>query len=321
MLLTRIALGLAPALTATRGDLIPALKEGGAVLFTKRRRFSVRRLLVVSQLAGTLMLLTVLGFQSFGIQTTLGVQEGFDLRNLSLISLDPTRVGYSGEQAAAFCDRLLDRVKALPHVTAATLTQSVPVSMPGNPLRVYRSRNSRALVTVLKHAVGRDYFDSTGVPIVLGRRFQREDENDGAGKIIVSEALAREFWGGENPLGRSVEIAENQDTPGSIAMLPRALNDRPGALESGRRLFKVVGVAGDVAEGLVVQKPRPTVYFPLTPADYRHPTLQGITLIVRAAPSFDAITSVRHEISAIHSRVTPFDARTMREQIDRFMAP
>jgi len=321
MVLTGIALGLAPALTATRGDLIPALKEGGAVLFTKRRRVSVRRILVISQLAGTLMLLTVLGFQSFGIQTTLGVQEGFDLRNLSLISLDPTRDGYSGEQAAAFSGKLLDRVKALPYVAAAALTQSVPVSMPGNPLRVYRSRNSRALVTVLKHVVGRDYFDTTGIPITLGRRFQRDDENEGAGKIIVSEALAREFWGGENPLGRTIEIPENQDTPGPIAMLPRALNDRPGALESGRRLFEVVGVARDVAEGLVVQKPRPTVYFALTPADYRHPTLQGVTLIVRAVPGFDAITAVRHEISTIDSRVAPFDARTMREQIERFMAP
>jgi hypothetical protein len=169
--------------------------------------------------------------------------------------------------------------------------------------------------------VGRDYFDSTGIPIVLGRRFQREDENDGAGRIIVSEALAHEFWGSENPLGRSIEIAENQDTPGPIAMLPRTLDDRPGALESGRRLFEVVGVAGDVAEGPVVQKPRPTVYFALTPADYRYPTLQGITLIVRTAPGFDAITAVRQEISAMDSRVTPFDVRTMREQINRFMAP
>jgi hypothetical protein len=82
ILLTGIALGLTPALKATRGDLIP-LKEGGAVLFTNQRRLSVRRLLVISQLIGTLMLVTVLGFQSFGIQTTLGVQEGFDLKNLS----------------------------------------------------------------------------------------------------------------------------------------------------------------------------------------------------------------------------------------------
>jgi ABC-type antimicrobial peptide transport system permease subunit len=72
---------------------------------------------------------------------------------------------------------------------------------------------------------------------------------------------------------------------------------------------------------LTVQKPRPTVYFPLSPADYGVPLLSGFTLIVRAAPGVDVLTAVRREIASVDSRLTPFDARSMTEQIDRFMAP
>jgi hypothetical protein len=95
------------------------------------RRVSPRSVLMVSQVAGSLTLLVILGLLAFGIQTTLGVQSGFDPRNLYLVSLDPVRDGYSGEQATAFFQKLLDRVKTLPSVSAASLTETVPVSMPG----------------------------------------------------------------------------------------------------------------------------------------------------------------------------------------------
>jgi hypothetical protein len=168
---------------------------------------------------------------------------------------------------------------------------------------------------------GRAEFVPTGIPVLLGRSFRREDESADAGKVVVSEALAREFWGSAGPPGRTIEIVENQAATGGVAVLPRPISDRPGALESGRRVFEVVGIARDVSEGLTVQRPRPTIYFPLTPADYRRASPGGITLIVRAESGFDLLTAARRETSAIDSRVTPFHARSMTEQIDRFMAP
>ena len=320
MVFTGLAFGLAPALQATRTDLLPALKEGGGILVRRHRRLSLRNLLIVSQVAGTLTLLTVLGFQSFGIQTTLGVQSGFDLKNLYLISLDPVRDGLSGEQSAALLDKVLDRVKRLPSVSAAALTESVPVSMPGSLLRIQRPRD-HAQLSALKHVVGRDYFDTAGIPILRGRRFLREDEAADAGKIIVSEALVRQFWPAVDPVGQTIELAASVPGPPPLAMLPWTAGERIGALESGRRTFEVAGVARDVVEGLTVQKPRPTVYFPLAPADYRKPSLSGITLITRAAPGVDVLTAVRREISAVDARLTPFDAHSMQDQIDRFMSP
>ena len=133
---------------------------------------------MVGQFAGSLTLLVILGLLSFGIQTTLGIQAGFNPKNLYLISLDPVRDGYSAPQAAAFLQKLLDRVKLLPSVTAASLTETVPVSIgaarfrvsaPGDPAHETR--------TVLRHVVGKDYFDTTGIAVPIGRAFRQEDED------------------------------------------------------------------------------------------------------------------------------------------------
>src|ERR1017187_9612604 len=123
-LVTAIAFGLAPALQATRADITPALKDGGNVQLRKFGRFSLRNLLVLYQVAGSLMLLLLTGFLVRSFEKTTAIDVGFNPRNLDLISLDPVRDGYSGEQAVVFFEKLLDRVQRLPSVTAANFTES-----------------------------------------------------------------------------------------------------------------------------------------------------------------------------------------------------
>ena len=106
---TALAFGLAPALQATRADLTAALKEGGTVQLRRFRRLSLRNLLVVSQVAGSLALLLITGFLVIGHRRITSGDVGFDPRGLSLISLDPRRDGYSAEQAADFFGKLLNR--------------------------------------------------------------------------------------------------------------------------------------------------------------------------------------------------------------------
>jgi ABC-type antimicrobial peptide transport system permease subunit len=86
-------------------------------------------------------------------------------------------------------------------------------------------------------------------------------------------------------------------------------------------MFEVIGVAGDVTEDLAMKKPKPTVYFPLGSNDYARPSLRGVTLILRAAPGVDAISAVQREIAAIDSKLTPFNARSMAEQVAQFVSP
>jgi len=310
-----LAFGLVPALQATGTDLAPALKEGGNVRFG-RRRHSLRNILMVSQFAGSLTLLVILGMLALGIQTTLGIQAGFNPRNLCLMSLDPIRDGHSAEQTTAFLQELLDRVKTLTPVKSASLTETVPVSL-GGSVKVSTPGGAREIVNAARHVVGRDYFDTTGIAILRGRAFRREDETNPTAAAIVSQEFVREFWKGSDPLGRRIEMVGDQIVPAAI--LPGTYDYRVRA--TGHSVFQVVGVAGDVAEGLIVQKPRPAVYFPLRTADYAMPPTDGITLMVRANPGFDAIGAVRREISAMDANITPFNIRSMTEQIAQFMEP
>ncbi|HVN03350.1 MAG TPA: ABC transporter permease [Bryobacteraceae bacterium] len=316
-LITGIAFGLLPALQATRPNLVPALKEGGHIQFRKFRRLSLRNALVLCQMAASLSLLLLTGYMGLGIQSTLGVQEGFNPRNMYLISLDPVRDGYSPERAAAFFGKLLDRVQKLPSVVAACLTDTVPVAMDGNSGAAFSTPDGR-VNWARKHIVGRGYFETAAIPILAGRGFRREDETT-AHNAIVSAEFARVVWKGQDALGRRIELS-NGRASGGIAAMPGTVDYRSGMLAQSPQTYQVVGVVKDVTEDLVVNKKHPAIYFPLRPSDYSQPSLRGVTLMLRAAPGADAIAAVRREISVMDAAITPFNARSMTEQIAQFMS-
>jgi len=323
---TGVFFGFAPALQATRVVLTPAaLKEGGYIPLRRPRRLSLRNILLVSQLAGSLMLLLIVGLLSLGIQTTMGIAEGFNPRNLYLVSVDPVRDGYSSEQAVAFLQKLLERVQRLPSITSVSLTESLPVLIDGNPGVTFSTRGTYQQETDVVHwarksVVGKDYFETTGIPILLGRGFRKEDETDDSRVVVVSQKLVEDVWNGEDPLGRRIEIS-NDDVSGAHVTLPGTFDIRPNALEKHRRVFQVVGVAGDVANDLIAAKKHPAIYFPLGPADYAQPSLLGVTLMVRSISGSNALVAVRREITAMDANITPFNVRSMDEQIREFMSP
>jgi predicted permease len=322
-LVTGIAFGLTPALQASRADLTPALKEGGNVAVRRFRRLSLRNLLMVSQLAGSLMLLVILGLLSIGIQDTMGIQAGFDPADLYLISLDPVRDGFTPEAGGAILPKLLDRVQSVPGIRAAALASTVPVSMAGD-LAVFSTageaaRGPRAIHKAVRHVVGKDYFDTTGVRILAGRAFRREDEAARPNAIIITEELVREYFPGQDALGRTLEIGNDDPVP--TKLLPGTYDYRLAARARGRRTYQVVGVAHDVAEGLLAGKPRPAIYFPMKPADFAQPGQLGVTLLVRAAPGVDAVGLVRREIAALDSNLTTIYSGSMADHIDEFMSP
>jgi predicted permease len=315
--------GLIPAIRVTRENLVPALKEGGTVLPPRFRRLTMRNVLMVAQVAGSLTLLVILGLLSLGIQTALGIQAGFNPRGLYLVSLDPVRDGYSGDQAAAFLHKVLERVKTIPAVSSATLTETIPVSLGITGLRfsepVSGTDNSQAVHDALKYTVGKDYFDTTGIPIMQGRGFGSGDDNNSSTAVIASEELVREYWAGQNPLGRRIQIENAEAFAPKI--MPGSMDYRPAVPKDSPRTYEVIGVAGDVANDLVINKKHPAVYFPLRNADVSSPSLQGITLLVRATPGNNILELLRREISALDANAVLFDARSMNEHITDFIAP
>jgi hypothetical protein len=197
-------------------------------------------------------------------------------------------------------------------VLAATLTESVPVSVPGTSTTVSAAEGKeRTRVSAIGHVVGEDYFRTTGVQVLSGRGFRKEDEAEVSATAIISEALAGQLWIGKRSVGRAVEVGNGEVVP-NIAVWPGTYDHRRLIAGSGLQRFEVIGVAANVTEGMALGKPRPAIYFPLRPSSYSRPSLQGITLMVRTTPGTDTLSMLRREISAIDERIVPVQARSMR---------
>ncbi|HTW80891.1 MAG TPA: ABC transporter permease [Terracidiphilus sp.] len=312
--LTGLVIGLLPAMQATLAELVPALKEGGNLQMRSRRAFSVRNLLVVSQMAGSLTLLLVTGYIVFGMERTMVGATGFDARNVQLISVDPIRDGYSVSQAEDFYLKLLEHVKAQPGVVSATWTEAIPMQPSGKITFTTDIDGSRQVDQAAKYIVGYDYFQTMGIRILRGRGFVKDDENDRSHSIVVSEALAQTIWKNDDPLGRRLSLVSKNGVTFGLMSGSAFDYDTVPPDES----YVVVGVAADVLE-TPVERPGPAVYQPMTEEDYAGPPFQGIILATRTTPGLDAASIVRAQIAAIDANLTTFNEETMPDWIEQIM--
>ena len=313
---TAVAIGIAPALRATRTDLTPALKEGGGVRLHRLRRLSLRNLLVVAQIGGSLMLLLITGFLVVGHRRIAGAEVGFDPRHLYLTSVDPLRDGYPAAECPAFFRRFLERVRAQPAVTAASLADTTPMQMIGRPAMNYLV-DGRTIHGARKSLVEPDFFRTFGIPILQGRGFRREDERSDSIAAIVNERVVRDCWPGENPLGRRIQIGADAPPGFQLPSRQGAGGGRP-RLSGAVRVAEIVGVVKNVRDGvdMAARELPPIVYLPLREQDYGQAGLFGVTLVVRTVPGTDADALVRRQLELTSGRLTPYRSRTMQEQID-----
>ena len=312
--LTGIVIGLLPAIQATSPELVPALKEGANLQLRKGRTFSVRNLLVVSQMAGSLTLLLVTGYIVFGMKYMMSGASGFDAGNTQLISVDPIRDGYSASQSEKFYPKLLDRVKALPGIVGVTWTEAIPMQPSGKMTFTTDMKGSRRVDQATKYVVGSDYFPIMGIRILRGRGFVKDDERGSAHSIVVSEVLAQTVWKDEDPVGRRLSLVNKNDVTFGL-MGGSAFDYRTSSPDQS---YVVVGVAADVLETPLAQ-PGPAVYLPMTEDDYANPPFQGITLATRTTPGLDAASIVRAQIATIDANLTIFNAETMNDWIEQVM--
>jgi predicted permease len=312
--LTGLAIGLLPAIQATRPELVTALKEGSNFQMRKRWAFSARNLLVVSQMAGSLTLLLVIGYIVFGMEHTMLGATGIDAKNIQLISVDPTRDGYSVSQAEEFYPKLLDHVKTLPGIISATWTEAIPMQPSGKITFTTESDGSRRGDQATKYIVGYDYFQTMSIRILRGRGFARDDEKGRRRSVVVSEALAQIICRDSDPLGRRLTLVSGNDETFGL-MGGSAFDYRTASRDES---YNVVGIAADVLE-TPVEQPGPAVYLPITEEDYARPPFQGITLATRTAPGLDAASIVRAQIASIDPNLTTFNSKTMSDWIEQLM--
>ncbi|HEY7686434.1 MAG TPA: ABC transporter permease [Gemmatimonadales bacterium] len=254
-LATGIVFGLAPALKATRPDLVPMLKDQTAVLGTGRRRLSLRDALVMGQVAVSLVLLVMAGLFLRSLGKARSMDPGFDPRGIILLSTQLSVQGYDSSRAHAFYEQLLERARGLPGVRAASLAEEVPLSLAtgrrGVQIDGYVPRPGEDL-EFPANTVSDGYFRAMSIPIVRGREFESRDRAGAPLVAIVNETFARRFWPGQDPLGKRI-----------------------GWPDAWR---EVVGIARDGKYGSLGEEPRPYFYSPLA----QRPATD-LTLHVRAA--------------------------------------
>jgi predicted permease len=212
--LSAILFGLAPAFRSSRPDLSAALKPGTAA-GGKRRQLFGRNVLVIGQVAGSLLLL-VLATQAYrGVQFLLAAPAGFRVDHLLVANFDPSLARYTPAQTAEFYQRLLERAPTLSGVKSAALTEGVPYLPDGNPERVipegYRLQPGTEAISVISDMVSEDYFTSMGIPIVEGRAFQKTDRADAPPVAIVNQLFASRYYPNQSAVGRRFRLEGNTE--------------------------------------------------------------------------------------------------------------
>ena len=192
---TTVVFGLAPAWSASKPELVPALKasmEGDG-----RARFSSRDLLVVGQLALSAVLLVAGALLVRGLAVAQGTDIGYDPRSLTLLTFNLGMNGYDDDRAGAFRDRALDRLRSLPGVTSVTTATRLPfspdINMSGVRVQGFHTPEEQE-TPVDTVGVGEDYFATIGVPIITGRALTRDDLENRRRVAVINETLARQYW-------------------------------------------------------------------------------------------------------------------------------
>jgi macrolide transport system ATP-binding/permease protein len=198
-LLTGLLFGLAPALQASKLNLLPLLKDAGGA-FGLHQRTRLRSILVVAQIALSLMLLVGAGLCVRTLRNAQVIHPGFSTHNVLTARLDLRRQGYSETQGRLFHQQLLERMTALPGVEAASLALTVPLE--GSSYGNNAATGTQPNFNVRYNVVSPGYFETISLPLLLGRRIS---EGDGAGAprvAVINETFARRIWPNENPIGK-----------------------------------------------------------------------------------------------------------------------
>jgi putative ABC transport system permease protein len=204
--------GFAPALHTTQPDLLTILKDDGAPAGHSQRRTRLRGFLVAAQVAGCTLLLVVASLLARGLHRAEDLNPGFTTRNVFVISLDLQQKGYDDPRASYFEHQMRDRLAALPGVVGVTSSVVLPcvtgnlsgVTIPG-------SRTEPGSTLVLANIVSPDYFKTMEIPILQGHAFtEQEAETNGPAPAVISRAMVKRFWPGEDPIGKQFSASKDQ---------------------------------------------------------------------------------------------------------------
>ncbi|HEX2487752.1 MAG TPA: ABC transporter permease, partial [Blastocatellia bacterium] len=212
--LTGVIFGLAPALQSSRPDLVTTLKGETAGVGAGRHRFNLRNLLVVAQVALSLMLLVSAGLLVKSMRNAQAMNPGFRSDRLLMASVNVGLHGYDEARGRRFYKQLGERLQSLSGVEQASFAGPLPLDQYFNAAnvtiegRVPKAANDR--LNIGYSIVGPKYFETMNTPVVQGRAFTESDNENAPRVVIVNETMARRYWPNQNPIGKRMRLGDEQ---------------------------------------------------------------------------------------------------------------
>ncbi len=295
--LTTLASGLAPAWRAGRVDCATVLKGGTTPLGRGWRRLGGRNALVVGQLAVSVVFLVTAGLLVRGFLRGLALDLGFEKKDMLQVLIAPEM---GGAEAQPYFSQLMDRVAALPGVKQASVALRAPLSLSGGGAtqKVFlpgddASGNAEGRVVGF-NIVEANFFKTLGVRLAQGRFFDPRDDASSARVAIISEAMARRYWPGQDPLGQSIRVGSPQSPP-----------------------TEIVGIARDVVRNQIGEVAEPFIYLP-----FRQHTWGEMTLLVETRGDPGAVLGlVRQEMRRLNASIVPVFVDTQKQLIRTALFP
>ena len=295
-LATGLLFGLAPALQATRVDLVSALKQTRAGQARLRLRswfkISLSQALVVSQIAISLLLLVAAGLFVRTLMNLNSIQLGFNSERLLLVTLDASQAGYKSDALYRFYGNLTEEMAAIPGVRAVTLSDYALVAGSRNGTGVtIPGRTDKNMHTSVV-SIGPAFFSTMQIPILLGREIGRRDGSSDH-VAVVNEVFAKHFFPGENPIGRHFQLGARDHSD-----------------------IEIVGVSKTARLNTLKQDVPEVVYVPYQQNPWR--SLGQVVFELRAAGDPMSIASTAREVvRRADTRIPISNIVTQEKQIDQ----
>ena len=295
-LLTGLVFGLVPALHASKTELTESLKEGGRSGSSGARRNLMRSALVVSELAIAVVLLIGAGLLIQSLWRLQGVESGMNPHNVLTFNVSLSDVKYPSEKQSQYFQQLRTKLASLPGVESASGGLPLPLSgdrfsisfeIDGRPVAKKDQPSADVFVTDV------DYFRTMGIPVLKGRDFNEFDQHKTAQVIIVTEQFAKQFFPGEDPVGKRIK-------PG----ISTFDNEKSTMRE-------IIGVVGDVRSRSLNTPPKPAYYLPETQVPFNQ-----LAMVIRTKGDPHAlITAATKEVASLDKDIPVFMVKTMDEYL------
>jgi putative ABC transport system permease protein len=289
---TGIIFGLAPAIQASRPDLVVELKEKTSAPAGTTRLFSLRNLLVSAQVALSLVALIGAGLFLRSLQNAQQISPGFDAPHLSVLSFDLGAQGYTEERGRQFQQRVLERVAVVPGVQSATVASTVPLFAGGFARTVFLegqdATDRRAGRLVQISVVGSQYLETLGIALLRGRTLSDRDQPNTPMAVVINEAMAKRFWPDQEAIGKRFKFF-------------------------GQDFFnEVVGIARNSKYNFIGEDETPFIYQATT--QVYQPQL---SLFVKAAQPPAVLGTVRGEVQQLDRNLPLTGVFTLNEIFDQ----